>query len=255
LQLTDRLNRTYACVLPGDRLARPRYLLELELASSDSPGDPRPLLRMEASLALANQGPLQDAAFLWQLYEHVSAREAADAPEMRRLAEMLRTGVDSQLAAVVAGLVLIRLRRWPLLHLGLYDLAHRYAHLADGPVLWVEQLLGQSTRDLLAAAADDSFMAAQAASEGKGMGRSRPIIDYLLALDQHGLPITSEALSYAARQAPMFLHHAEGLTSSQRHALVAVQSRLHGALRFFRSGGLFAIFAGPAEEIHPGLVQ
>jgi hypothetical protein len=53
----------------------------------------------------------------------------------------------------------------------------------------------------------------------------------------------------------MFLHHAEGLALAQRAALEAVQARLHRALPYLRSGGLFSVFAGPEAEIHPGLVQ
>jgi hypothetical protein len=204
--------------------------LEIVLGEAATPGDPRPLVQMEAGLAATNDGPLQDAAYLWQTYSHAGAGAALATPEMHRLEAMLRTEIDSPLAALVAGLILLRTRRWQALHYGLRDLALRFGYLPDGPVLLLAQLLGQSREDLL-------------------------FLDYLLALDRRGLPATSEGFSYAAGQTAMFLQHGGGLAPAQRAMLEGLQSRLHGALPYLRSGGLFSVFAGPAAEIQPGLVQ
>jgi hypothetical protein len=249
LQLTDRLDRSFACLLPGDRRADPRYLLELVLGEADAPGDPRPLVQMEAGLASANAGLLQDAAYLWQIYINAGAGAALAAAEMQRLEAMLAARVDSPLAALVAGLILVRTRRWAQLHQGLRDLAQRFDFLPDGAVLRLEQLLAQSTADLLRADAEKSL------AQAFGLRQPRPILDYLLALNRRGLPATSEGFSYAARQTAIFLQHGEGLAPAQRAALEELQARLQRALPFLRSGGLFSVFAGPAAEIHPGLVH
>jgi len=80
---------------------------------------------------------------MWEKYSSDNAVAAADEMDALFLEEVLRGKRESPLAATIAGLVLLRARRWDKLHDWLRNLANWFPHLPDGPVLWVEQLMRQ----------------------------------------------------------------------------------------------------------------
>ena len=86
-------------------------------------------------------------------------------------------------------------------------------------------------------------------------GRRLPTeaVDWLLRLRQRGLPHCAEVLGWAVRQTSELLERAR-LGKRQREALGELQRQLRQARRFFRSGGLFTVFAGPSGTFGPELV-
>jgi hypothetical protein len=247
LQFSDTVGNTFGCVLPPDEQS-PDYVIELDLDYSDSDGGPRPISRVDVSMAGRNS-PQMIASRLWEEYQMVNVVEAADA--INSLEWLLAYKKISPLAANVGGLILLRARRWDKLHNWLRNVANWFPYLPDGAVLWVEQLLRQSKKNLNNSTADDSFMRDV---PGRWEGQPKRVVDYLASLLTRGLPTTGEALGYAARQVDMFLNYGD-LNARDRASLERVQQMIREALPYFRSGGLFSVFAGPASAIHPGLVQ
>lgn len=250
LQFTDRVNNTFVCLLPSDDLDL-RYVVELDLDYSVTEGGPRPISRVEVSLSSYDLSPQGRAGALWEKYQMTNVLEAADAWDMGVLEGLVKEKIASPLAATVAGLILLRARRWKQLHNWLRNVANWSDYLPDGPILWVEQLLQQSGKDLYNSTADDAFMKLV---EGYWQGPPIRVVDYLTTMMRRGLPTTGEGLAYAARRVEMFLHYGD-LTPGDRIDLEVIQDKLRYALRFFRSGGLFCVFAGPESEINPSLVR
>lgn len=220
----------FACLLPGDRSGSPRFMLTIEYAYEvyDESGvwqAPRRLLRVEAGLARSNTGLLGETAMLWERYQHANAAVAAAAViDLQIARNALQQKVQSPLAATVAALILLRAGRRDMLHDWLRNLAEWFPELPDGPVLWVEQLL----REAPAAPPLDAIQ------------------QWLAELAMRGLPYTADALGYAGRQLDDLWN--AGLPVEGLRRQVAT------ALRFFRTGGLFATFAGMPGEVIPELV-
>jgi hypothetical protein len=232
LQFAD-LSRTFTVLLPDDLPSgmpdnRPRYLLELE-----TDGVPQHISRVDASLAdMPNHFWLNIASDLWREYYRGTLLKAVNHSQMRVLEETLRQKIESPLAAVVAGLILLRAERWEELHDWLGNLSRGFPYLPDGPVLWTEQQL-------------------QRADENASMPMAA--LDTLLEIEKRGLPFTNETFGYAVRQADAFLTLDE-LDDPRRSRIQALAERLRKARRSFRSGGLFCVFAGKPGDITPGLV-
>lgn len=230
LELNDG-TMTFACVLPDDIGATPRYLLEINLGNSPTKKGLLPITRLEASLALENIGLLGRAAKLWQKYRTVNAAAAADAVAMKLAEEALRRKIESPLAATVAAIILLRTHRRDMLHGWLKNLANWFPEIPDGPVLCNEQIL----RDM-------------------DIGtKTKELIKHLLELRKRGLPHTAEGLSYAANQIEDFLE-AEDLTAYQKARLRPLHQQLRETVRYFRVGGLFSVFAGKSRAITPKLI-
>jgi hypothetical protein len=230
LEISDK-EMTFACLLPGDESqgipATPLYLLELEL-------DGDRIIRLNASLSPDNEEFLGEMAKLWEKYQDVSITEAVEALDVRKAEEALFEKLQSPLAATVAGLILVRAHRLDLLHTWLRNLANWFPDRPDGPVLWVEQLLQQSSDSNSAVTAD--------------------YVDYIWKLCDRGLPQTAEAFGYAVRQVEVVLW-LDDLSPTQKRDLELLQQKLHQALPFFRTGGLFSTFAGRKGELSPNLVK
>jgi hypothetical protein len=75
----------------------------------------------------------------------------------------------------------------------------------------------------------------------------------LLRLRQRGLPHRAEVLGWAVCQNSELLVRAR-LGKRRTEALGELQQQLRQASRFFRSGGLFTVFAGPSGMFGPELV-
>jgi hypothetical protein len=219
---------SYACVLPGDANRVPRYQLEWRREVRDGVAY---LTRLEARLAQPNEGPLADVAALWERYEAIDLEGALNSTHLSALEQHLREKLDSPLAAVVAGIVLLRVRQYKRLHDWLEHLTEYFPTIPDGPVLYAEQLL-QTRPD----AAD-----------------SREFLELILQLEKRGLPYTGEALGYADRHVESLLR-TTAPTPAERARLEILQKRLDKALQYFRSGGLFAVFVGDSTAVTAALI-
>ena len=222
LQLVDAIGVTHACVLPADGSNHPNYLLALDL---DRDNDDARIVRLEAQLSLDNSGSLGEAARLWQKYRNGDVMNAVDNFELSALEQMVRSKLDSPLAATIAALILLRAHRLDLLHDWPRNLANWIQALPDGPVIWAEQVLREQ--------AD----AAQA-------------VEYLVLILERGLPYTSETFSYAVSLSDRLQSGAIDDQALQEQ-LIQVQNKLQKALIFFRPGGLFTSYSHFTEQDLP----
>jgi Caspase domain len=198
--------KTWGCVLPAIGAPGVRYLLEFDVTARQ----PRELTRLEAGLALSNNGVLGDAARLWQKYRNSDLGATIQVLDASDLRELVRGKVDNPLAALTAAIVLMRGKRSDLLKEWLQNLAHLFPNLPDGAVLWAEHL----------------------AREGK----TGEALDALAPLAGSPLPFTSEAFSYAARLTRVLMR---GKAPVQ---LPRYDERLDQALPYLRPGGLFTVY-------------
>ena len=74
-----------------------------------------------------------------------------------------------------------------------------------------------------------------------------------LQLGKRGLPYTSEALGYANQHVRRLLQ-VPSPTAALRKELESLSGQIQNALRYFRSGGLFAIFMGDSQTVTPELI-
>lgn len=236
LELNDG-SQVFACVLPGDEYAHPRFTLEInfEYQQLDEHGlfvRGRWISSLVVSLARDNQGPLNRAANLWEKYSRLNVTEALQELDAQQAETLVYGKVESPLAATVAAIVLLRASRPDQLHDWLRNLANWFPDRPDGPVLWVEQLLRQNPT---------SMPSGEAAN-------------WLLQLQERGLPHTSEALGYAVQQIRSLFALAT-LEPSQQSQLVDLQQRLDTAMRFFRPAGLFSVFSANDGTLTPRIVE
>jgi hypothetical protein len=227
LQIDDTAGLAYACILPVDRDAVPRYTLEFDVLRNAR--GQRGVSRLEGFLAIDNTGFLGEAAALWQRYRTSNVGEAVNAFERSGLEQMVRENLDSPLAVTTSALILLRANRLDLLHYWVRHLANGFEQWPDGSVLWAEQWTRQ--------AADASHVSEAA--------------DYLLDLLQRGLPHTSETLGYAARRVTILNRPRAPLSEDMAASLDRLNKHLQEALVYFRPGGLFATYAGFPPDTDP----
>jgi hypothetical protein len=232
LQIEDSA-QAQAFVLPMDRSALPVFRVEMDFQFS-----PAVIKRFDVSLSADNQGDIFHHTFLgmtaklWDIYNEESAQEALRMVDRifsvraDDLEEVLLHKVQSPLAATIAGMILLRGRRWDKLHNWLRNLANLAPEIPDGAVLWVEQCLRQPDSN-----------------------NRNEAIDYFLKLGLSSLPFFAEPTGYALRQAEDFLKNPE--YERFRDKIEAIHKRLTKAVSMFRPGGLLATFSGPATELSP----
>ena len=189
------------------------------------------MTRLEAKLSPSNEGTLREAAALWELYQAVDLAGALESKDLQTLEQTLRDKVDSPLAAVIAGTILLRLREHNRLHNWLANLTKWFTSIPDGPTLCAEQMLQTQ----------------------EGAIEKPELLELVLQLRTRGLPYTSEALGYADQHVRRLLQ-AESPTAAQRKKLEGLRDQIHRAVRFFRSGGLFAVFVGDSQAVTPELI-
>lgn len=214
----------HGVVLPTDPAGPLTYRIEADIERLDGPNlYSRRLLRLDAWIAPSTTGAAGDAARLWRTYATADVDAAVGAFETGQLRELVRQKLDSPLAATIAALVLLRAGRLDLLESWLRNLADWFQRLPDGAVLWAEQILRQEP---------DRKAAVAKATES------------LVRLVERGLPVTAEALSYAATQTER-LHRARDLIPENLiTGFDTLRERLDTALVCFRPGGLFTSYAG-----------
>lgn len=225
LELSDGAH-VYAVTLPGDTGPRPLYTLDF---ARDADGT---FHRVEAGLSFDSQGMPGEMARLWEHYRDLDLREVMRALDERVFEEALRSKMESPLAAEVAGVFLLRGRKYDRLHDWLRNLAAWHPQRTDGPVLRAEHL-----RQVHAAE-----------------GVPAEMVEQLLAVAARGLPHTAEAVAYLGEQLDEALRFA-GVTDEQRAVLEGLQGQVSRALAHFRTGGLFAVYAGPRGAFGPELVR
>ncbi len=225
IELSDG-GRRFGCFvmedLPGSVLFRVDLETEVNVENHE-----RRLTRFDVSYSEQNSSRAGQAARMWDEYEQESATAAANAmPDLvaDALEGFLREKKAHPVSAAVAGLILLRARRYEKLHDWLRNLANWYPEISDGPVLWAQQCMDQPG-------------SRQAAID---------VLPYVLRLEKGPLPIFGESFSFAARQVRAFLA-LDDLSPAERASLQAIQSRLDETLRWYRTGGLFATFAGPSN--------
>ena len=231
MELRDATQK-FGCALPIDLETNPKFLVELDF--DFNPGITTP----PGCRTLARQpGFLGKAALMWRTYDQESARDAAEAfpvlfPNHAGILEdLLYSKMSSPVSAAVAGAILLRAHRWNLLHDWFRNLANAFRWIPDGPILWAEQCLRQPNHPW-------------------GMAEA---LEYTLRLDELPLPLMVDAAGYALRQVEdslgIYVYSLE-----VRDKLERIHQRLKRAIGMLRTGGLFAIYAGPADQLGPDVV-
>jgi len=240
LQFTDRTGMGFGCALSGDHPVAPTYEIEMDVEPAEGNHQPRPISRLEAGLSPHTNGPTAPVAEAWGNYETHNLAVAVAGIDLGLMSEVLRGKMQSPLSATVAGLLLLRARRLDLLHdTWLRNLSDWFPEHPDGPVLWAEQL-AQSAPLATGAAADRIT-----ADRTEHLGR----------LADRGLPRLSEVLAMASGQIDDLTGGDPAAGGPSPERLAAIAAQLKHALRYYRPGGLFAVFAGPPEAIGPRLVM
>jgi len=242
LQFADIGGHAFACVLPGDAHVPPIYELEIDFDKRQDQSEPALVARFEAGLSLQNRGPVADAARIWAIYQARNVQVAASEIHLLRLERVLMGKESSPLAASVAGLVLLRARRFDLLHeTWLRNLRDRFPEVPDGAVLFALQELTERRNSVI--------------------GRLRRLDAQLTLprqLKAHGLPRLAELLPLAGRQlaelsSPRFRRELREM--GQLNSARDMEEAIDLALKHHRPGGLFSVFSGPPTELGPHLVQ
>jgi len=221
-ELNDEVQRL-GCILPIDQDARTLFRFEMEFAQ-----EPRTVTRLDVSLSPENEGDLGFVARMWQASSDFGSQESIALRD-----SMLPVTKESQrssfpLVALTAASVLLRYRRWDMVRGWLQGVP---GFVTDGAVLRAELCLRTP--------ADD--------------GGYEDALRYFLTMDGRDLPSLAEPSGYALQQAELFRSDTS-LTTEQHLAIDRIHARLVKALGMFRSGGLFATFAGPADRLSPALI-
>jgi Caspase domain len=215
----------FICLLPSEPEGPPRFLLNLFHDAK------RRLVRLEAGLSLGQREYLlAHAVKLWERYRRENVLEVASGEDMKHLQELLRLKKRAPLAATIAGTILLRAGRLDLLHDWLENLASWFPSLPDGRVLRFEQRLRESG----------------------GKGASPKDVRALLEVRGRGLPFTTEAFGYFARQVED-LQDSEGVPMPMRADLYVVRQWTRTIERYVQSGSLFTVLAGSPEALSPEL--
>ncbi|MEZ0608026.1 caspase family protein [Fibrella sp. WM1] len=183
---------------------------------------------LEADLANNSESSLRQVANLWEKYQTVNAVSAAELIDMTFLQDALQAKRTSPFGAVVGSIVLLQARRYDLAKGDwLRNLAEWFPALTDGLLLRNYWLL-----------------------QTNAPKRDKEVIANLLQLLQRGMPCTGEAFSMAVWQLDRLLSsNVPG--PKQRTQLERLQRQLRDALRYFRPGGLLAVFAGQPGSFTP----
>jgi hypothetical protein len=208
VELQDLTQRRYAVLLPTDGGRSANYRLNLEFSPNGSQ-----ILWLTATLAVPPDDGLAWATHLWDVYRTGDLMSAERVYRSRGLKAVLKAENRSPLAAIVACLVLLRVDNRTELRNGLPEMIEQFSALSDPPVLFAELL----------------------AREGQLDDACR----YLLLSMQRGMPLTSEAISYAAALADRLSGAARQLSADQQQELKRLRDRLGQGLRHITSGDLF----------------
>jgi hypothetical protein len=222
----------FAAVLPDDErtLERPRYVVEI-VRERDAV-----VSRMNARLAPHNPGLLGLAARAWDSYENLQVDSATLMANEVAARDRSLEEPESQLAPLVAALLLLRFNDVPvslLHHFGVHE------RIPDFPVLGAEWL----RREPAAARRPDAAR-------------------LTLSAARLGLPWTGDALGYLAHQLDAMVRTTRGADErrrvvpdeAERRDAEHLLERVNLALSVFRPGGLFVSFAGPPEIVNPKLL-
>lgn len=229
LQFTDAVGSEFACSLGGDQPLTPVYELEIDFERGGE-GQPSRVSKLEAGLSSQAPGPMGVVARIWDTYETHNVAVAAGDVDLALMEEVLQGKMKSPLSAAAAGVILLRARRFDLLHdTWLRNLSDWFPDHPDGAVLWAEQvrLTGRP--------------------EGEAVETR---LDHLGRLTDRGLPRLSELLPTAWRHLAEL--EEEGLDPAWRQPLL---ERVVGAVRYQRPGGTFAVFSSGPGVIGPHLVM
>jgi hypothetical protein len=223
LQLKDH-HRSYGIVLPTDPDTEPRFIIEFE-----------PLTHVVAFLSTENQGYLKSAAELWQIDLTSHLGNAVEAAKKLALSEnLLARKIGSPLAATAAILVLLRANRLESYHNCMKKLINNFPNRPDGAALWIEHIIRESHGD---------------------RRKLKKALAYTTKMFETGLPHTSEALSYAARNVELLLKLRIKTTPQNGDKLFALHKQITDALTYFQPGGQFAVFTGFKADAVPNFIM
>jgi hypothetical protein len=237
LALTDPRGRRFATSLAadpntGDSLI---YDLALDFEFDDREAQPdssrRWISAFEARLSPLNDGLLGRMAEIWNTYDtrNVAAAVGELLPELQ---EIVRAKLASPLASTVAAVLLRRAGRLDLIpSRWLENLSEWFPDNPDGPVLRIEQ--------------DRQAAARQGDEEGKGV-----LLEQTGLLVRRGLPRLSELVPVAWRQ----LSDLAATAPLSREKELYLEN-LETAMKYYRPGGLFAVYASATDTLEVGLVQ
>ncbi|MBO0950128.1 caspase family protein [Fibrella forsythiae] len=225
LQLSDG-ETTYGIPLPPMTMFQagnvPSYRLDFTVTADGHVPD------LQANLAHGSGGSLSRIADLWEKYQTVDVSSAADMVDMDFLHGALQQKMASPFAALVGATVLLQARRYDLAEGDwLRNLANWFPELPDGLVVrnqWLAQTSASDSRD--------------------------EQIANVLLLHGRGIPYTGEAFSLAVLQLDRLLE-SDVPDARQQRALKRVHGQLREALRYFRPGGLLAVYAGKPGSFTP----
>jgi len=226
LQLFGARGTGSGVLLPMDdlmfRSGMAEYVLRVDVTHLGGPEVFGPeISALTAAPMAVGSGPVVEATRLWHRYQGESADRAVSDFEGSRLEKLLQRKAESPLAAIIAALVLLRADRLDLMHDWVRNVADWFPEFADGPVLWAELILRQGT---------DPKKAARDAAKS------------LARLSQRGLPVTGEALSYAATLMDRLSRDLQIMDDETRISFLKAKAEVDDSLAYFRPGGLFASF-------------
>lgn len=167
---------------------------------------------------------LRGAAKVWEFYQQGDLGEAIEAARALDLENLLRDKVNSPLAAAIAALLLIRVRRFDLLHHWTRNLSDWFSNLPDGAVI--------RAIHCLRVPGDNREAAVSEAAEN------------LARLAERGTPYLAETFAYACG-ATETLAREETLDPAMRERLGLLAAELGTLRAYHRPHGLFTAFSFP----------
>lgn len=228
LSFRDPRERCFAISLAGGE-EPPLYELKFNLEFDDREQFPdssrRWISAFEGRLSTGNTGLLGRIAEIWAINENRNASDALKEllPELQYFVELKTT---SELAATVAAVLLMKAHRLDTLPTEWLDnLSEWFFDNPDGPVLRMEQ----------------NRLAPQ------GEPEREVAVEQLVRLTQRGLPRMADLVPVAWRQ----LSELEQQNSADTELYL---DRLRTAMKYYRPGGLFAVYASPKDRLDVSLV-
>jgi len=184
---------------------------------------------VEARLSPLSGGLLGRIAEIWDTYETANVAIAVSELDVNDLRQTVMNKRDFPLAATVAAVLLLRARRLDLLPASwLANLSNWFPDNPDAPVLRVER------ERLRAVDATEPAVA----------------LEQLGRLFARGLPRLAELLPVAWRQLTEL-----GEQQPATPWRPALQEQLRRAMRYYRPGGLFAVYASPVDLLDVAMVR
>ncbi len=226
LVLSSERGRRSCCVLPSD-IAKREFQLEIDVEDGA-------FINFSAYLSSDNEWPAGEIASIWDELRARDPLTAASELGSRSLVslfeegeELLRAKVRAPLAALVAGVVLLKGNKYNLMHDWTRNLANWFPKIPDGVVLWTEQCRRMA---------------------GKVPLEPDLLPWFVRELSRRSLPFTAYAFGLAADLTRDIVRGRLKTDDATRRRARLLAVRLESAALYFRELGLFCTFDGFPEN-------